>query len=150
MDKSVHILIVDDDEVDRELIVRGLSTAGINNPVVIAKNGIEALSKLQGTSGTPKIPAPCLVLLDLNMPKMNGHEFLDALMTDPDLGSTIVFALSTSNDPIDIRTCYEKGAAGFMCKDTIAQGLTLLVEFLAGFERLANFSSDRQRLHSNT
>ena len=67
----VHILLVEDDEIDAEAIVRGFQKQKIQNPITVVANGIEALSALRGEEGYARIPAPYLILLDLNMPRMN-------------------------------------------------------------------------------
>ncbi|MCB0321513.1 MAG: response regulator, partial [Bdellovibrionales bacterium] len=79
--QSVTVLLVDDDEADRESIQRSFRKHKIANPLVIAENGEEALKLLRG-EGSASIERPYLVLLDLNMPRMNGIQFLEALRSD--------------------------------------------------------------------
>ena len=121
---------------------RFLNDSVERNRIHVAENGLEALALLRGSDTIPKVAMPCIVLLDLNMPKMNGFELLDELKADETLASIVTFVLSTSSDPVDIRACYEKGAAGFMSKETIAQDFKLLVDFLSVFERLVTFCPD--------
>ncbi|MEM1436161.1 MAG: response regulator, partial [Pseudomonadota bacterium] len=79
---EVEILMIDDDELDVELFQRTLKKRRIANRLIWAKDGVEGLDILRGESPT-KINRPVMILLDINMPRMNGHEFLEALREDP-------------------------------------------------------------------
>lgn len=112
-DKVLNILLVDDDEVDVMNVKRAFQRANIANPLFVAGNGIEALETLR--SGT--MPAHNrLVLLDLNMPKMNGLEFLRALRADAALALTTVVVLTTSNEDRDKVDAYNLNVAGYLLK----------------------------------
>lgn len=111
--RLLNILLVDDDEVDVMNVRRAFQKINIANPPFVAGNGIEALALLRG--GT--IPRERrLVLLDLNMPRMNGLEFLKALRADPQLASTPVIVLTTSNDERDRMDAYDLNIAGYLLK----------------------------------
>lgn len=110
------VLLVDDDEVDVLAITRAFRTLRIANPVVVARDGIEALDILRGTNGRGRLSAPYLVLLDLNMPRMGGLEFLTELREDPDLCQTIVFVMTTSAAHGDRVRVYHKNVAGYVLK----------------------------------
>jgi len=114
--KPVAVLLVEDDEIDREAIRRGFKGLHIANPIRVAKDGIEALEVLRGTNGIEKIDEPFLVLLDLNMPRMNGIEFLDEIRSDSDLKTTIVFVLTTSDNEKDRLAAFQHNVAGYMVK----------------------------------
>jgi CheY-like chemotaxis protein len=114
--KNLTVLLVDDDDVDVAAVRRAFSTLRIETPIVVARDGSEALAHLRGTDRLPKLDVPALVLLDLNMPPMGGLEFLEELRGDPTLRTTVVFVLTTSNAPSDRRACYEKNVAGYMLK----------------------------------
>jgi CheY-like chemotaxis protein len=92
----VTILLVDDDKVDAMAVKRSFRELKIGNPVIEAHNGIEALQHLRGENGYEKVSEPLLILLDLNMPRMGGIEFLEELRRDPVLHSTLVFVMTTS------------------------------------------------------
>ena len=94
----LNILLVEDDEVDVMNVKRAFQKAHITNPLFVAGNGLEALEMLRGDE-MPKQRR--LVLLDLNMPRMNGIEFLRELRKDPELSATAVVVLTTSNDERD-------------------------------------------------
>lgn len=106
------ILLVDDDEVDVMTLTRAFKHLKVNNKIKRASNGLEALEYLMKT----KDDLPCLILLDLNMPKMNGHELLQKLKENKELCSVPVVILSTSNEPSDIDLSYKLGAAGYIQK----------------------------------
>jgi len=105
--KPVTLLIVEDDEVDVIGIMRALESLKIANPTIIANDGIEALEHLRGENGREKITGPYIILLDINMPRMSGLEFLEIIRSDPALKKSIVFMLTTSNADQDIVAAYE-------------------------------------------
>jgi CheY-like chemotaxis protein len=114
------VLLVDDDEIDVLAVTRAFKALRIANPVVIARDGIEALDILRGTNGRGRLPAPYLVLLDLNMPRMGGVEFLTELRSDSSLCQTIVFVMTTSEAHGDRVRAYHKNVAGYVLKQGAA------------------------------
>jgi len=114
----VTILLVDDDKVDVMAVRRAFRQLQITNPIIEAGNGMEALERLRGENGYQKVPQPALVLLDLNMPCMNGIEFLEELRSDPLLGRTIVFVMTTSSTKEDRARTQDKNVAGYILKTT--------------------------------
>lgn len=114
--KVLNILLVDDDEVDVMNVKRAFKKNNITNPLFIAGNGLEALNMLRG-KGELAIPQTRrLILLDLNMPKMGGIEFLRELRADSDLKSTPVIVLTTSNEDSDKVDAYNLNVAGYILK----------------------------------
>ena len=112
-DRLVNILLVEDDEVDILNVRRAFKKHNIANPLFTAGNGIEGLAMLR--DGT--VPrSRRIVLLDLNMPKMNGIEFLRALRADPEHSATSVVVLTTSNDDRDKVEAYNLNVAGYLLK----------------------------------
>jgi CheY-like chemotaxis protein len=111
--KQLNILCIDDDQVDVMNVQRAFEKANIANPLFIATDGLEGLAMLRGES-MPK--ANRLVLLDLNMPRMNGIEFLRELRADPLLKQTSVVVLTTSNDTRDKVEAYNLNVAGYLTK----------------------------------
>jgi CheY-like chemotaxis protein len=137
--ENVSILLVDDDRVDVIAIKEALEESKIANPVYVASNGIKALEMLRGSSGEPKIPEPFLILLDLNMPRMNGVEFLRELRSDKDLRSSIVFVLTTSNDDRDKIAAYEFNVAGYCLKSEVGKDFINLVSLLKEYKLIVQF-----------
>lgn len=112
-DRVLNILLVEDDAVDVMNVRRAFERNNVSNPLYVAGNGLEALEILR--NGTvPKERR--LILLDLNMPKMNGIEFLQALRADAELASTPVVVLTTSNDDQDKIDAYNLNVAGYLLK----------------------------------
>jgi CheY-like chemotaxis protein len=111
-----QILLVDDDDVSSESVVRGMRANGIDLPVIQATNGRDALSVLRGEDPGRSIESPLLILLDLNMPEMNGFEFLQELRADQRLDRHVVFAVTTSERAEDHRAAYRFHIAGYVVK----------------------------------
>jgi CheY-like chemotaxis protein len=112
-DRMLNILLVEDDAVDVMNVRRAFDKNKILNPVFVASNGVEALQMLR----TGEVPGDRrLVLLDLNMPRMNGIEFLRHVRTDPQLNLIPVVVLTTSNDEQDKVEAYHLNVAGYLVK----------------------------------
>jgi CheY-like chemotaxis protein len=112
-DRTVNILLVEDDQVDVMNVRRAFEKNRISNPLYVAENGVEALEMLR-SGAVPRTRR--LVLLDLNMPKMNGIEFLRELRADARLSLTPVVVLTTSNDEQDKVEAYHLNVAGYLLK----------------------------------
>ncbi|MBL7929762.1 MAG: response regulator [Bacteroidia bacterium] len=115
--KLYNILLVDDDQVDVMNVQRAFKKNNIQNPLHVANNGMDAFDLLRGTEGRQKIiPTPRLILLDINMPRMNGIEFLRELRKDPVLRFISVIIMTTSNDDKDKFEAYNLNVAGYIVK----------------------------------
>ncbi len=116
--RNLNILLVEDDAVDVMNIRRAFKRKRISNPLFVAQNGLQALDMLRGGFDTmPTLPEKRrVVLLDLNMPRMDGLEFLEELRGDPSLKETPVVVLTTSDDGQDRRRAYEFNVAGYILK----------------------------------
>lgn len=108
----VTLFLVDDDDVDAMGVIRALRKRRIGNPVIRAKDGVDALEKLK--SG--EVPRPYIILLDLNMPRMGGLEFMKAVREDHDLATSVIFVLTTSQSDQDIAEAYKSHVAGYVVK----------------------------------
>ena len=112
-DYALNILLVEDDAVDVMNVKRAFTKNNITNPLFVAGDGIEGLELLRGDRYPKKNR---IVLLDLNMPRMNGIEFLRELRKDPELSATPVVVLTTSNDDRDKVNAYNLNVAGYLVK----------------------------------
>ncbi|MFC1793431.1 response regulator [Planctomycetota bacterium] len=106
------ILLIEDDDVDVMTVNRALRDSKVANQLVSIGDGEEAIEYLRDESATK----PCIVLLDLNMPKMDGAEFLKIVKADKALRKIPVVILTTSNSDRDVIESFELGAAGYMVK----------------------------------
>jgi CheY-like chemotaxis protein len=126
-DRALNIVLVDDDDVDVMNVQRAFAKGNISSPIWVAQDGISALSLLR--SG--EVPSTRrLVLLDLNMPRMNGIEFLRELRADKRLRMTPVVVLTTSNDDRDKVEAYNLNVAGYLLKPVTFQAFVELMATL--------------------
>jgi CheY-like chemotaxis protein len=109
---SKPILLVEDDQVDVMTVKRALKELHVTNPVVNLENGQEALKYLRD----PDSAKPCIILIDLNMPIMNGIEFLQVAKHDAKLKRIPVVVLTTSEEQQDKVNSFDLGVAGYMAK----------------------------------
>lgn len=112
MKSNKPILVVDDDQIDAMTVKRALKDNDILNEVIIAENGENALEYLRSEN----MRRPCIILLDLNMPKMNGLEFLSVVKSDEKIRSIPVIVLTTSRSEQDKMESFKLGIAGYMIK----------------------------------
>ena len=113
---SPKILLVDDDPEDRDVLKDALEQLKAGNEIVCAENGEAALRLLARNAGV--VNNPCLIVLDLNMPRMNGTQTLKALKADPRFQEITVVIYSTSVNPIEKETCMNLGAHAYIIKPT--------------------------------
>lgn len=128
--RTVSLLLVDDDEVDVRAMKRALDELRVANPLFVARDGKEALDHLRGENGKSRIKPPFLIVLDLNMPRMNGIEFLAELREDPELRQSIVFVLTSSRAEEDKRRAYEYNVAGYISKTRPHESLREAVQLI--------------------
>ena len=133
---TINILLAEDDEVDVMAVKRAFQTMKIANPLFVVNDGIEALEILRGTNGRTRLPRPFIILLDLNMPRMGGLEFLDELRKDPELHSSVVFVMTTSADEQDRISAYEKNIAGYVLKHSVAHSFMDAISMLEHYWRV--------------
>jgi CheY-like chemotaxis protein len=107
-----EILLVDDEPGDVDLVKVALAEGRFVCNVAVAHDGVEAMERLRAADTA----RPDLILLDLNMPRMNGREVLKALKADADLVRIPVVVLTTSDVERDVAAAYDLGAAGYVTK----------------------------------
>ncbi|MFV5689402.1 response regulator [Flavobacterium sp. LT1R49] len=130
--RLVNILLVEDDEVDVMNVKRAFSKNNIKNPLFVAGNGVEALEMLNDKI----IPLPKIIILDINMPKMNGIEFLKALRENERLKNISVFVMTTSNEDSDKIKAYNLNVAGYILKPLSFEKFVVSVSTLNNFWQL--------------
>lgn len=136
MHREVSILLVDDDIVDAEAIVRAVRREKILNNIVHVSNGLEAIEALRDDA---VIGRPRFILLDLNMPRMNGIEFLKYIRDDQQLHREIVFVLTTSDLDEDKVAAYGSNVAGYILKDKVGEDFEKLLGLIDSFWRIVEF-----------
>lgn len=134
--KPLSILLVEDDDGDAKAIQRAFQKAKIANPILRAVDGIDALDMLKGTNGKEKPPSPYLLLVDINMPRMNGIQLIQALREDTELRHTVAFVLTTSKRDADKTAAYDLNVAGYILKTTAGQDFLNLVGLVDFYWRI--------------
>lgn len=131
------ILLVEDDEVDIMNVKRAFKKNNISNPLLVAHNGIEALEVLRSTDNDS--PKPKIILLDLNMPRMGGIEFLKEIRQDPALSKLSVFVMTTSNEDGDKIDAYNLNVAGYILKPLSMDRFIAAVSTLKSYWTLCEY-----------
>ena len=144
---SDQILLVEDNQDDELLMLRALSKAGISNPVHVARDGAEALEWLFATGRHADRNAdevPVLILLDLNLPRLNGIEVLEAVRRDALTQFVPVVILTTSREESDIAASYQAGVNSFVRKPVDFRAFTDAVNTLSVYWLLMNEGPSRK------
>lgn len=131
--KRMNILLVDDDDLDVEFLQRGLKKIGAEGDLLRARDGLDALEILEKHRQGERIPEPFIILLDINMPRMNGHEFLYELRQTEDAASSRVFIFTTSASEKDIDRAYDNHACGYIVKPNSIQDMSTILNALKHF-----------------
>jgi CheY-like chemotaxis protein len=134
MTPRMSVLLVEDDDVDAEAVMRSLRRSQVPVDVVWVEDGAEALEVLRGEHSYERIDRPVVVLLDLNMPRMDGFEFLQAVRHDPDLRDLVIFVLSTSAAESDRMRAYHENIAGYLVKSTVGPQFSRLARLLLTYQ----------------
>ena len=131
--RPVQILLVDDDPVDVQLTKEQLAQSKLRNEVRWAKDGVDALAQLRHEGEHADAPTPDLVLLDLNMPRMDGHQFLAEVKNDPVLASIPIVVVTTSDEDADIVESYRLHANAYVTKPIGLEQMSKVVRAIEGF-----------------
>lgn len=124
-----RVLLVEDDDLDVIAFHRVIASLGISIELQRARNAAEAFEMLRLQVEEQRSES-MLIVLDLNMPSMNGIEFLAELRQDPELSSSVVFAFTTSDDPEDMRRCFEHHVAAYVTKQVDEDSTKKLAELI--------------------
>lgn len=133
IDSPVHILLVEDDPDDVVFMQRAFSKVWINYQLHVVRNGEEALAFVRNGAGYEDAEPPDLVLLDLNMPRMNGFEVLRVLKSDDTLKHIPVVVLTTSGDEESMMKSYKLHANSFITKPVTSEGLNRIVGLVVDY-----------------
>ena len=131
--KVVTILLVEDDEIDVKALRWAFDKLKIANPLVIARDGVEAWEILQ------ELPRPYLIITDINMPRMNGIELLRKIRQSEHCRDSIVFVLTTSNDEQDKIDAYDLNVAGYMLKTDMGTSFTRAIGLIENYWKVVEF-----------
>lgn len=138
--EQVTLLLVEDDDVDALGIERALKKLKIINPVQRAKNGVEGLKLMRELDFESR---PFIVLLDLNMPLMNGLEMLEVIRSDENISKSVIFVLTTSKADEDKVAAYKKNVAGYIVKSQVADGFVKVIEMIDHFWRVVELPLEK-------
>lgn len=116
VDENAGILLVEDDRVDVMTVQRALKQSNIANPLHVARTATDALAMLRGQGPNSMAAPPALILLDLNLPRMSGIEFLQELRQDPALAEMSVIVLTSSNEPSDRAAAFRYEVEDYIVK----------------------------------
>ncbi len=131
---DITLFLIEDDDIDAMSIQREFKRRHISSPIIRAKDGVEAFELLL----LGKVKRPFVILLDLQMPRMNGLEFLTQLRKDSEYKNSVVFVLTTSQDEKDIFNSYQSNIAGYFIKDEIDDGLISIVDIFDSYRKVVH------------
>jgi len=134
----LNILLVEDDDVDLMSVRRALNGRPAPHTVTVARDGREALAILRGEDGRPPLRSPYVILLDLNLPLLNGLEFLRELRRDPAHHRAVVFVLTTSDAERDRHAAYDENVAGYVVKSTLGHHFGPMLDLLEAYARVVS------------
>jgi CheY-like chemotaxis protein len=127
---TVSILLVEDDDIDAATVLRGLAKANIPNPVIRARDGVQALDMLLGNSGEKKLSPPYLLLTDIRMPRLDGLGLIRTIRSTVSLRRTIIFILTNSDENRDRIAAYDAHVAGYIVKSNAPEQFRALAGML--------------------
>lgn len=131
--RNIEILIVEDSPSDAKLMMHMLNMAKLHNNVHLVRDGVEALAFLKKANPYEDVPRPDLIMLDLNMPRMNGFEVLEKIKTDPDLRLIPAVVMTTSDADEDVIKSYERYANCYVTKPVDFEQFMAVVQSIDAF-----------------
>jgi len=133
------VVVVEDNDFDVKRIERGFQKLGQNRPIYRARDGVEALALLRGETEQAPPTQPLVILLDLNMPRMGGIEFLDELRQDENLRRLPVFVVTTSEFERDIELAHDRNVCGYIAKPRSSEEMAAILKTLSDFWQACQF-----------
>lgn len=131
--KQIHILLIEDNEGDILLITEALNEGKILNNITVLKDGWEAIQFLEKNGNYANASAPDLILLDVNLPKMNGHEVLKSIKTNDKIKHIPVIILTTSSSEKDILLAYRNYVNCYITKPVEVNNFLEVVSSIENF-----------------
>lgn len=131
--QPITILLVEDNPGDVRLTQEALRDARVTNELYTAKDGVEAIAFLQRSAPYEKAPRPDLILLDLNLPRKDGHEVLAEIKSDPELARIPTVVLTTSQDERDVISAYDLHANCYIVKPVDLEQFMQVVRSIEDF-----------------
>jgi CheY-like chemotaxis protein len=132
----IQILLVEDDDGDARAVERAFLKARIANPIHRALDGVEAMDILHGTNGQAKLRRPYLLLVDVNMPRINGLQLIKNIRDDPELHDLVIFVLTTSNRDEDKELAHAMNVTGYILKETAGEDFLRLFTLVESYWRI--------------
>lgn len=136
---TVKIVLVDDDYIDTECVKRSLKKLEVSNPLLVARDGMEALDILYGSGEQLLSDGPFFMLLDINMPRLNGLELLEELKIRGDLNKFAVFILTSSSLEEDVARAYTYNVCGYIIKKNAGNSFIDAVELAKNYINIIEF-----------
>jgi CheY-like chemotaxis protein len=131
--RALNVLLIEDNPGDVFLVRQALKESGLPHHISIAKDGADALDLLYQTDGCTKKPCPDLVLLDLNLPRVSGHEVLRRIKSDEQLKQVPVVIFSSSASKEDVKDAYDNYANCYVCKPSRPEEFFRVIKSIEGF-----------------
>ncbi|MBN2544180.1 MAG: response regulator [Spirochaetes bacterium] len=141
--KETTIIIVEDDDGHALLIENSLKRSGIKNPIIHLKDGLDAYNFFKDNiiDSKEKIEKKYLILLDIKMPKMNGIDFLKKMKNDSKLKTIPIIMLTTTDDPIEIHSCYDLGCNAYVVKPVDFSNFSETLKRIAFFVKVIKITA---------
>jgi CheY-like chemotaxis protein len=130
---SGPIILVEDNESDAEVARRAIKQSSPARTLVVVGDGLSAAEMLLGTEGQPPCPRPRLIMIDINLPGLDGIELLTRIRIHPDLRSVAVVIVSSSSEERDIRKAYDRGCNSYVTKPVDIRALYSLYASVANY-----------------
>ena len=131
--EPIEILLVEDNEPDLDLTMEALQSGKLRNRIHVARDGIEALEFLRRQGKHASAPRPHLVLLDLNMPRMDGREVLEEVAKDDKLRQLPIIVLTSSEADKDVLASYKLGCNSYIVKPVDFEGFCRVIQSMTGY-----------------